>query len=540
MTSIFGCPTASSDVRTVLAAKALWVTYRRRISSHLVPSLRSDAGWGCTLRSMQMLFAAAYLRAGGSREGAASLIIDSDDACAAFSLNRLVAASGKTGTWFGPHEAASWMLRGGSSSCAAPADASSCAQPALGILLCCDAMVSRAEIAAVARSTSMQAAAAALAARSKVPDISAPWQPTLALLPLRLGLASAVDSRYVPLLCALMRLPSFAGAVGGTPRHSLFFVGEDRGTFLFLDPHTTQDAERPAVAGAWCTAPLLEGALAVGGSVASRLSLSATSSRSCTPSAAFLASCTVPAPGRMAAVDIDSTICLAFYFGDAEELDAFDADVHALASQLPLALSFLEVVDRRPSVLDDDALKDLDMPSPSSSSFSSHSSESDDGGGGDEVTLTRRALSTDVTRGSDTAPAPISSAAARPHGRSFFGFSLRALFSVFVGAGAQQAPTRKARRGRRRVHSAPETTTPPIPAEAGCGGGAAAKIAAADADVANASAALTSEEASAIALPLPQPPPANEPAPEVSSARSRLESFEVISPRVPPAPSPMS
>jgi hypothetical protein len=73
---IFGQSVAPENIREVLA-RALWLTYRRKFPSLRAATgctLTSDGGWGCTVRSSQMLVANALLRvlaaAGTPREAA--------------------------------------------------------------------------------------------------------------------------------------------------------------------------------------------------------------------------------------------------------------------------------------------------------------------------------------------------------------------------------------------------------------------------------------------------------------------------------------
>lgn len=56
------------------------------------------------------------------------------------------------------------------------------------------------------------------------------WRWSLLLVvPLRLGLGKVVDAIYVPGLLAMFKFPQSVGCIGGTPRHSLYFVGAKGG-----------------------------------------------------------------------------------------------------------------------------------------------------------------------------------------------------------------------------------------------------------------------------------------------------------------------
>lgn len=74
-----------------------------------------------------------------------------------------------------------------------------------------------------------------------------PWQSSLYLqVPLRLGLGGRMDVQYWPAIRRLLALvPQCLGMVGGTPTHSLFFVGiTPADKLVYLDPHTTQHTPR--------------------------------------------------------------------------------------------------------------------------------------------------------------------------------------------------------------------------------------------------------------------------------------------------------
>ena len=60
----------------------------------------------------------------------------------------------------------------------------------------------------------------------------------LVIVNVRLG-ADLIDPYYASLIKKYMRLPSFAGMVGGQPRKAFYFFGfsESEDRLLFLDPH---------------------------------------------------------------------------------------------------------------------------------------------------------------------------------------------------------------------------------------------------------------------------------------------------------------
>lgn len=51
-----------------------------------------------------------------------------------------------------------------------------------------------------------------------------------------------LNPRYVPQLQAVLAMPQSVGVVGGRPGSSLYFVGAQGGSVLYLDPHQVQPA----------------------------------------------------------------------------------------------------------------------------------------------------------------------------------------------------------------------------------------------------------------------------------------------------------
>ena len=50
-----------------------------------------------------------------------------------------------------------------------------------------------------------------------------------------------VNSRYLPQLQQVLQWPQSAGIVGGRPSSSLYFIGHQGQSVLFLDPHEVQE-----------------------------------------------------------------------------------------------------------------------------------------------------------------------------------------------------------------------------------------------------------------------------------------------------------
>ncbi|KJE93088.1 hypothetical protein CAOG_03931 [Capsaspora owczarzaki ATCC 30864] len=68
------------------------------------------------------------------------------------------------------------------------------------------------------------------------PVLPPPFIPLLILMPLRLGL-NEINRMYIPCLKALLMCAQCVGIIGGRPRHSLYFVGYQEDNVIFADPH---------------------------------------------------------------------------------------------------------------------------------------------------------------------------------------------------------------------------------------------------------------------------------------------------------------
>jgi cysteine protease ATG4 len=281
-----------------------WFTYRQGFAAIPGTVLTSDAGWGCMMRSGQMILAAALVRlqrarlrdgadgsaAGGSGDElpagaeAAVLRLFADCAEAQFSLTRIALQGAENGIpvgrWMGPASIAQVLAqlaaRGRAESsrdAVADADAprngsaSGPPPPAANGAPAQDAPANGAP--ATDGPTKPAPASPATTAAPPVPPPGAPnvrilvamdgifyrdevlsaaqpagaaWEPLLLLLPLRLGLDKFSYASYGPTVLNLMKLPQCVGVIGGRPRSSYYFIGHQAERLLYLDPHEVQPA----------------------------------------------------------------------------------------------------------------------------------------------------------------------------------------------------------------------------------------------------------------------------------------------------------
>ena len=268
----------------------VWLTYRRDIPE-LGGGVTSDCGWGCMLRSGQMLLAQALLTHWLGRDWRLSsaadpglepterwqterlhravlaVFADSPDTRAApLSLHavlRLGRTAGKVaGDWFGPHTAAH-LLAAAARSCERGAGAG--LLDTVAVYVAQDCTVYRGDVEALCSGTGGKQTdaedfslvelprAGAETARDVEVDgetwcLESPasltedstWKSVIILVPVRLG-SEVLNPVYNSCIKNLLTLECCLGIIGGKPRHSLYFVGFQDEDLLHLDPHRLQD-----------------------------------------------------------------------------------------------------------------------------------------------------------------------------------------------------------------------------------------------------------------------------------------------------------
>lgn len=224
----------------------IWLTYRREIP-HLGDSmLTTDCGWGCMLRSGQMMVATGLVyhllkrdwRTTGrchnrQQEHFYRTILKffgdlEDEERCPFSLHRLVSIGKQTGKqagdWYGPASVAH-ILR------LAMAGGSHPLLHGVNIYVAQDCTVYTDEVERLCTTC-----------RTHNWNCSgSKWHSVIILVPVRLG-GEALNPIYVPCVKSLLTLDHCIGIIGGRPKHSLYFVGFQDEKMVCLDPHYCQSS----------------------------------------------------------------------------------------------------------------------------------------------------------------------------------------------------------------------------------------------------------------------------------------------------------
>lgn len=249
----------------------LWFTYRRGFPPLPSCNLTTDSGWGCMLRTGQMLLAQGLLlhlmppdwswtpnppsvkddmdlqdsdssfssdpqrrssKLGrqlslGSlldrpMEGTHRRVVSwfADLPSAPFGIHKLVdlgKSSGKrAGDWYGPSIAAHILRK---------AVNKSPDLPRLSVYVAQDCTVYKEDVSSLCEWPG--------------PDSATFWTSVIILVPVRLG-GQELNPNYIPCVKKLLGLSCCIGIIGGKPKHSLFFVGYQDNSLLYLDPHYCQ------------------------------------------------------------------------------------------------------------------------------------------------------------------------------------------------------------------------------------------------------------------------------------------------------------
>lgn len=221
----------------------IWLTYRREFPILNGSNLTTDCGWGCMLRSGQMLLAQGLichflgrswrwtddrtiLSMRDYQEDCYHRMVlkwfgDKDSLNSPFSIHQLVklgeTLGKKPGDWYGPGSVAH-LLR------AAVQEASkeNYEFDDLCVYVARDGAVYLDDV------------------REQCTKLTGGWKSLIMLVPVRLG-TEKLNPIYSSCLTSVLSLENCIGIIGGKPKHSLYFVGYQDDRLIHLDPHYCQD-----------------------------------------------------------------------------------------------------------------------------------------------------------------------------------------------------------------------------------------------------------------------------------------------------------
>jgi cysteine protease ATG4 len=205
----------------------IWITYRYSFEPILPSNYTSDLGWGCMLRSGQMLLANALIYHFLGRDWRINIrekyetykkligwFMDFPEK--PFSIHKIATLGQKydkaIGEWFGPN-IISQVLKN------AVEEFSEC-NNIISICVSVDQSIYKDEILKVTNN----------------------WKKALVLLlPIRLGIKN-LNPLYYDDLKKYFQFPQCIGIGGGKPKSSLYLIGNDENDIIYLDPHIIKTA----------------------------------------------------------------------------------------------------------------------------------------------------------------------------------------------------------------------------------------------------------------------------------------------------------
>ncbi|XP_073818424.1 autophagy-related 4b [Musca autumnalis] len=239
----------------------LWMTYRREFPTMNGSNYTSDCGWGCMLRSGQMLLAQALIchflgrswRYDPDSQLHSTLednmhkkIIkwfgDSSSKSSPFSIHTLVKLGEemgkKPGDWYGPASVSYLLKQSLKNAAQENADFDN-----LVIYVAKDCTIYMGDIEAECCIPEPTPKSHVPWRKQQTPNSNKPksnWKSLIVLIPLRLG-TEKLNPVYAHCLKLLLSTEYCIGIIGGRPKHSLYFVGFQEDKLIHLDPHYCQE-----------------------------------------------------------------------------------------------------------------------------------------------------------------------------------------------------------------------------------------------------------------------------------------------------------
>jgi cysteine protease ATG4 len=247
----------------------IWMTYRKDFAampselSSASSGYTSDCGWGCMIRSGQMLLAQAlvihFLGRSWRYDPDSQIYSTAEDHIhrkivrwfgdqvsrnSPFSIHAMVelgkATGKKVGEWYGPGAVAHLLKQAVKQSARENMDLAS-----LHVYVAQDCTIYNQDILDECYSHENQTVPWKPQPNSRSPSTNraiTTWKSLILLIPLRLG-NEKLNPIYGDCLKAMLSLEWCIGIIGGRPKHSLYFVGYQDDKLIHLDPHYCQDMD---------------------------------------------------------------------------------------------------------------------------------------------------------------------------------------------------------------------------------------------------------------------------------------------------------
>ncbi|CRL06161.1 CLUMA_CG019107, isoform A [Clunio marinus] len=248
----------------------IWMTYRKDFAmmqvepSNASNGYTSDCGWGCMIRSGQMMLAQAlvmhFLSRSWRYDPESQIFATAEDHIhrkiirwfgdqvsknSPFSIHAMVelgkASGKKVGEWYGPGAVAHLLKQAVKQSSKENLDLTS-----LHVYVAQDCTIYNQDIFDECYSQENQSVPWQQQQKPLQPSPThirreiITWKALILLIPLRLG-HEKLNPIYGDCLKAMLSLEWCIGIIGGRPKHSLFFVGYQDDKLIHLDPHYCQD-----------------------------------------------------------------------------------------------------------------------------------------------------------------------------------------------------------------------------------------------------------------------------------------------------------
>ncbi len=291
----------------------IWLSYRQDFPAIEPTTFSSDVGWGCVLRTGQMMLAnalqrhvlGAKWRLGSSTEEQMGLhrtilglFADVPGPRHPYSIHNIAQVGTlfrkSVGDWFGPSVIG----------CVLRLLVRKYSTAGFTFYLAPERVLYRENVNLLCRSTpAHEVTSPRLPAKSPPLQtaLEGGWRPVVIMACVRLGMDVVLSPQYVDRVAELFRMPQFAGAVGGKPNASLFLVGMQDENVLYLDPHVVQPTLEDAVGEPW----------------------------------GDVASCHTAVPLKMPCRDIDPCMGVCFLCSTAADFDDLCARLSVIESKFP-------------------------------------------------------------------------------------------------------------------------------------------------------------------------------------------------------------